>query len=236
MSPRPTMTPAKMPLLGKVALEEAFQLPRLEAATSNNIALYVTPEREAIYESGICNIQDRVKDARETGVGYTICSLTVPGVQGEVDPATAEALAIESNNWIYNQIKDNRNELGALAAVSMHNPAEAVKELTRAVKTLGFHGVMVNNWQHAVGVNGEDKLLLYDAPEYDVFWSALEELDVPLYIHPSKPEGKIYDLLYKDRPYLQGPPSSFAIDVSTHVLGLITNGSYPNFVLLAALC
>jgi len=75
----------------------------------------------------------------------------------------AEALATESNNWIYNQIKDNRNELGALAAVSMHNPAQAVKELTRAVKTLGSHSVMVNNWQHAVSANGGEKFLLYDA-------------------------------------------------------------------------
>jgi 2,3-dihydroxybenzoate decarboxylase len=230
------MTPAKMPLLGKVALEEAFQLPRLEAVTNTNTGLYVTPEREAIYHSGICNIQDRVQDARETGVGYTICSLTVPGVQGEANPAKAEALATESNDWIFSQIKDNRNELGALAAVSMHNPTQAVRELTRAVKVLGFHGVLVNNWQHAVDAKGEDKLLLYDGPEYDVFWSALEELDVPLYLHPSKPEGKIYDLIYKDRPYLQGPPQSFAIDVSTHVLGLISNGSCSNFTLPVSRC
>jgi 2,3-dihydroxybenzoate decarboxylase len=194
MSARPTMMPAKMPLLGKVALEEAFQLLGLEAETGNNIALYVTPEREVIYESGICNIQDRLKDARETRIGYTTCSLTVPGVQGEADPKTAEALPTESNNWIYNQIKDNRNELCALAAVSTHNSAQAVEEMKRTVQTLGFHGVMVNNWQHAVGANGEKKLLLYDAPEYDVFWSALEELDVPLYIHPSKPERMPFDL------------------------------------------
>jgi 2,3-dihydroxybenzoate decarboxylase len=118
----------------------------------------------------------------------------------------------------------------------MHNPTQAVRELTRAVKVLGFHGVLVNNWQHAVDAKGEDKLLLYDGPEYDVFWSALEELDVPLYLHPSKPEGKIYDLIYKDRPYLQGPPQSFAIDVSTHVLGLISNGSCSNFTLPVSRC
>jgi len=108
----------------------------------------------------------------------------------------------------------------------MHDPAQASQELRRVVKNYGFHGVLVNNWQQALKSNGERTLLLYDSPEYDVFWSTLEELDVPLYIHPSKPEAAIYDLIYRDRPYLQGPPSSFAIDVSTHVLGLISNGVF----------
>ncbi|KAK9428133.1 hypothetical protein V1505DRAFT_377996 [Lipomyces doorenjongii] len=230
MAVRFSMTPAIMPMRGKVVLEEAFQPPwEMDKATGNNIGLYVTPEREPEYESGIVNIQDRVREARATGVGYTICSLTVPGVQGETDPAKAEAFAIKSNDWIYNQIKDNRDELGAFAAVSMHNPQQAVVEMRRAIKELGFHGVMVNNWQHALKPNGERTLLLYDAPEYDVFWAALQELDVPIYIHPASPEAQIYELLYKNRPYLQGPPQSFAIDVSTHVLGLITNGVFDRF-------
>lgn len=229
MAPRSTVTPAKMPLLGKVALEEAFQLPRLqheEDVGAKNIGLYINPSRAKEYSSGIVNIEDRLVEARKTGVGYTICSLTIPGVQGERDPQKAEAFATESNDWIYSQIKNHPTELGAFAAISMHNPAQAAQELRRAVTGYGFHGAMVNNWQCAYKDNGKETLLLYDGPEYDVFWSALEELDVPLYIHPSKPEGAIYDLLYKDRPYLQGPPSSFAIDVSTHVLGLITNGVF----------
>lgn len=221
------MVPTIMPMLGKVALEEAFQPPwAMESAIGSNIGLYVYPEREAEYTSGIGNIQDRVLEARATGVGYSICSLTVPGIQGERNPALAEDFATRSNNWIAEQIKQFPTELGAFGAVSMHNPKQAVVEMTRCIKELGFHGIMVNNWQHAIKANGEETLLLYDGPEYDVFWSALEELDVPLYIHPAGPEGIIKDLLYKDHPYLIGPPQSFAVDVSTHVLGLITNGVF----------
>jgi 2,3-dihydroxybenzoate decarboxylase len=227
MAPRPSMVPTTMPLLGKVTLEEAFQPPfAMEAATGPNISMYVYKEREAEYTSGIVNIKDRVLEARATGVGYTVCSLTVPGVQGETEPATAEAFATRSNNWIAEQIKAYPTELGAFGAVSMHNPKQAVVEMTRCIKELGFCGIMVNNWQQAVKDNGERTLLLYDGPEYDVFWSALEELDVPLYIHPSAPEAQIKDLLFKDHPYLVGPPQSFAIDVSTHVLCLITNGVF----------
>lgn len=218
-----------MPMRGKVTLEEAFQPPWELEKETGNISLFVPPEREAEYASGIVDMRERMRDARQTGVGYSICSLTVPGVQGETDPKVAEAFAIRSNDWIHHQIKDHRDELGAFAAVSMHEPQKAVKEMRRAIKELGFHGVMVNNWQQAVKPDGERTLILYDGPEYDVFWAALQELNVPLYIHPAAPEAQIYDLLYKDRPYLQGPPQSFAVDVSTHVLGLITNGVLDRF-------
>jgi 2,3-dihydroxybenzoate decarboxylase len=36
-------------------------------------------------------------------------------------------------------------------------------------------------------------------------------------------------LLFKDRPYLQGPPQSFGIDVSQHVMGIISNGVFDRF-------
>ena len=147
-----------MPLLGKVALEEAFQPPfAMEEATGPNISMYVYKEREAEYTSGIVNIKDRVLEARATGVGYTVCSLTVPGVQGETDPATAEAFATRSNNWIAEQIKAYPTELGAFGAVSMHNPKQAAVEMTRCIKELGFCGIMVNNWQQAVKDNGEHR-------------------------------------------------------------------------------
>jgi 2,3-dihydroxybenzoate decarboxylase len=192
---RQTMIPKIMPMLGKVALEEAFQPPFAMDATGGNIDLYVFPEREAEYKSGIVNIKDRVLEARATGVGYTICSLTVPGVQGEPDTATAEAFATRSNNWIAEEIKAYPDELGAFGAVSMHNPQQAVVEMTRCVKELGFKGFMVNNWQLTINSNGERKVLLFDGPEYDVFWSALEELDVPLYIHPAAPDPVLNDYL-----------------------------------------
>ena len=227
MAPRPSMVPAPVPLLGKVTMEEAFQPPfNSEAATGDNVSMYVNKDREAEYRSGIVNIKDRVMEARETGVGYTVCSLTVPGVQGETDPTKAEEFATKSNDWIANEIKAYPSELGAFGAVSMHNPNQAAAEATRCIKELGFCGIMVNNWQQAVNADGERYLIMYDGPEFDVFWSALEELDVPIYIHPSAPEAQIFDLIYKKHPFLIGPPSSFAIDVSTHALCLISSGVF----------
>jgi len=215
---------------GKIALEEAFNLPRIAAkAKATNAALYVRPDRAKEYESEIIDILARVKHADDTGVGYTICSHTVPGVQGERDPKKAESLATEVNDWIADQIKDHRDKLGSFATLSMHDPKQAAEELRRCVTKYGFHGALLNNWQLATGSTGEENILFYDQPEYDTFWSVVQELDVPIYLHPSAPQGVLYDMQYKERKYLVGPPLSFANDVSLHLLGLVTNGVFDRF-------
>ena len=217
-------------MLGKVALEEAFNLPRIaKDSAGTNSALYVRPDRVAEYDSGIVDISERVKRADNTGVGYTICSHTVPGVQGERDQLKAEKLATEVNDWIADQIKDRRNKLGAFAALSMHDPKQAGQELHRCVTKYGFHGALLNNWQLASSATGGETILFYDQPQYDSFWSVVQELNVPVYIHPSAPQGVLYDMQYKDRKYLVGPPLSFANDVSLHLMGIITNGVFDRF-------
>ncbi|KAI9831625.1 MAG: hypothetical protein M1826_003234 [Phylliscum demangeonii] len=217
-------------MLGKVTLEEAFNLPRIaKVSAATNSSLYVRPDRVRDYDIGIVDISDRVKHADQTGVGYSICSHTVPGVQGERDRTTAEKLATEVNDWIADQIKDQRHKLGAFAALSMHDPKQAAQELRRCVTQYGFHGALLNNWQIARTASGEDTILLYDLPQYDAFWSVVQELDVPVYLHPSAPQGVLYDLQYKDRKYLVGPPTSFANDVSLHLMGLVTNGVFDRF-------
>lgn len=110
---------------------------------------------------------ERVEVSDANGIGYTIVSLTVPGIQGITDPAEAEKYATECNNYIANEIKDHRDRLGAFACLSMHNSEQAAIELERCVKDFGFHGAFVNDFQHAVS-DGET-YLYYDQPAYDVF-------------------------------------------------------------------
>ncbi|EKG16224.1 Amidohydrolase 2 [Macrophomina phaseolina MS6] len=76
----------------------------------------------------------------------------------------------------------NPRRFGALAAVSMHDPAQAADELRRSVSQLGMFGGLVNDWQ-STGADGTGRKY-YDAAEYDVFWKTVQELDVPIYFHP----------------------------------------------------
>ena len=170
---------------------------------------------------------ERIKLSDQAGIGYTIVSLTVPGIQGISDKETAEKEATRVNDYIQGQIKDHRDKLGAFAALSMHDPVQAGEELRRCVHHYGCHGALLNDFQHA-GEDGET-YLFYDQPQYDQFWKVVVELDVPIYIHPAAPVGSKYKKLYEQRKYLVGPPLSFANGVSLHLLGIITIGVFDRF-------
>ncbi|KAJ9112087.1 hypothetical protein QFC22_006386 [Naganishia vaughanmartiniae] len=215
-------------MLGKVSFEEAYEIPAKADSSRDQAALYIAPKDLDRYMRQIKSITtERLDISNAHGIGYTILSLTVPGIQGITDKATAEKHATEVNDYVANEIKDHRDRLGAFAALSMHDPTQAAIELRRCVKELGFHGALLNDFQHA-GPDGET-YLFYDQPAYDTFWKEAVELDVPIYIHPAAPQGKYYEQQYAQRKYLVGPPLSFANGVSLHLLGIITNGVFDRF-------
>lgn len=215
-------------MLGKIVLEEAYERPGMQQKSQHEASLYIAPGDRDRYMRQINDIHDeRLRLSNEHGIGYTVVSLTVPGIQGITNKAEAEKTATEINNWVAGQIKDHRDRLGAFACLSMHDPVQAGVELRRCVNELGFHGALLCDFQHA-GPNGET-YLFYDQPQYDAFWKVLIDLDVPLYIHPAAPADVIYEKLYRERSYLIGPPLSFANGVNLHTLGLITNGVFDRF-------
>ncbi|WQF75371.1 Putative 2-amino-3-carboxymuconate-6-semialdehyde decarboxylase, metal-dependent hydrolase [Colletotrichum destructivum] len=215
-------------MLGKIALEEAYEMTGQEAKSQREAALYINPSDRERYMRQISDINDeRVRLSDAHGIGYTIVSLTVPGIQGIADPAEAERRATEVNDWAHAQIKDHRDRLGAFACLSMHDPAQAGRELTRCVRDLGFHGALLCDFQHAG--DGGETYKFYDQPEYDAFWRVVCDLDVPVYIHPAAPADVVLDKLYAQRKYLIGPPLSFANGVSLHLMGLISNGVFDRF-------
>jgi 2,3-dihydroxybenzoate decarboxylase len=54
------------------------------------------------------------------GVGYMILSYTAPGVQDVHDPKEADALAVEVNDYIAEQIKGHADRFGAFAYAFVH--------------------------------------------------------------------------------------------------------------------
>ena len=74
-----------------------------------------------------------------------VLSITSPACQGEADQKKAEALAIRANDYMANIVSKNPTRFQGFASVSMHDPSEAARELTRAVKELGLKGCMLND-------------------------------------------------------------------------------------------
>jgi predicted TIM-barrel fold metal-dependent hydrolase len=66
---------------------------------------------------------------------------------------------------------------GFVAQVSLLSPAGAVKEAQRAIRDLGALGVQIYT-----NVNGTP----IDRPQYEEFWSTMEKLDKPVWMHPAR--------------------------------------------------
>jgi len=78
----------------------------------------------------------------------------------------------------------------------------------------------------ASGPDG-DTMLFYDQPEYDVFWKTVQDLDVPVYMHPRLASPTIFKQIWSGR---QGwGPQIFSTGVSIHTLGLCGNGVFDRF-------
>jgi 2,3-dihydroxybenzoate decarboxylase len=101
-------------MLGKVALEEAFALPRFQERTRWWASLFaVDVEKHAAEIVDITN--QRIKYMDQHGVGYQILSYTAPGVQDIWDPNDAQALAVEINDYIAPIVKAYPDRFGAFA-------------------------------------------------------------------------------------------------------------------------
>ncbi|RBQ69328.1 hypothetical protein FVER14953_04344 [Fusarium verticillioides] len=199
----------------KWLLEETFSI--LNPGDSSNKAL------EA-HAAKLLDIHDKRLATMDTeGVEYMLLSLTAPGCQGITNPQLAGKTAKEANDWLACEVAKRPDRFGGLAALSMHDPEEAAQELERAVKQLGFFGALVNDYQSVEGGSGRE---YFDTAKYDPFWKKVEELDVPIYLHPRY--VSIKDLqpgsLYGDRPHLQGAAVQFHLDLSYHIYALCSSG------------
>jgi len=70
-------------------------------------------------------------------------------------------------------------------------------------------------------------MLFYDQPEYDVFWKTVQDLDVPVYMHPRLASPTVFKQIWAGRA--GWGPQVFSTGVSIHTLGLCGNGVFDRF-------
>ena len=176
-----------------------------------------SPRAQFIYDR-LKDLGDaRIQDMDATGIEHQIIGLTAPGVQ-VFQPAEASALAIDANDQLAEACRKHPARYTGMAAVAPHDPANAVKEMERAVRKLGFKAVIINS--HTLGH-------YLDEPQFLPVLEAAEALDVPIYLHPQTPPPAMV------QPFLDagldGAVFGFGAETGLHMLRIIVGGVFDRF-------
>ena len=83
--------------------------------------------------------EGRLRAMDEAGVDFAVLSLTAPGVE-PLEPPVATRLARDANDRLAEYVAAYPDRLAGMATLSPKEPEEAVRELERCVKELGFKG------------------------------------------------------------------------------------------------
>ena len=216
----------------RIATEEAWGPPELFEMYADNIknGALIDPGfvymwslfmGQPVFKELMVQLQDigerRIQDMDAAGIDKMILSLTAPGVQ-IFDAATANSLATSTNDQLAEAIRKYPDRYAGLAAVAPQDPPAAAKEMERAIKKLGLHGVIINS--HTKGEYLDD-------PKYWEIFEAAEALDAAIYLHPQTPPANMV------MPYLargfERAILGFAHELSVHILGLMTSGVFDRF-------
>lgn len=159
---------------------------------------------------------NRLKDMDDAGIDMQVLSLTAPGIeQFEIKAGTK--LAKQANDALAEVIQQKPDRFAGFAALPAKDPDASVKELERAVKELGLIGWKTHS-------NYGDAYL-----DDKRFWPILakaEELDVPIYLHPTAP------MITQLQTYgfaLAGAPFGFGVETSLAMMRLILSGVFDAF-------
>ncbi|MDV3125000.1 amidohydrolase family protein [Mycobacterium sp. 21AC1] len=209
-----------------IALEEAFVIPGLaERQPMPRDALrQLAPRlRSDAVDRFVARLPDfteyRLPEMDEAGIDIQVLSLTVPGLQVDIEPELARDNARFVNDYTAKVVARNPDRFRGFAALPLQDPMAAAAELHRAVTELGLCGALVNDC-----ISGPGGRYL-DAPEYDEVWAALESLGVPLYLHPGAPPADRWHVL-EGHPELLGASWSWGAEVAGHALRIIYSGVF----------
>ena len=124
--------------------------------------------------------QKKIRDMNEKKIGIDVLSSTPFAFFYEVEDDLAVELARFQNDGLSEMVKKRPDRFAAMATLPLQVPDEALKELERAIQTLGLRGVEIGSH---VG-----KRELGDEAFWPVY-KVLEELNVPIFIHPHHVAG-----------------------------------------------
>ena len=208
----------------KWALEEHLSTPENNKLWDDSGEAARNGKRYMDYvDSHLLDVDERIKIMDATGVERTILSLTSPGIQSITDTELAVKVARDTNDLVKRNFVDRRSDrLSMFACLPTQDGAAAAAELRRAVGELGAVGALINGYTN---VTDADTARYLDDDEYEPMWAAVEELGVPVYLHPREPLP-VQQAIYAGYESLVGSAWGFAHETATHAVRLMLSGLF----------
>jgi aminocarboxymuconate-semialdehyde decarboxylase len=133
-------------------------------------------------------------------------------------PADGLDLSRRLNDHIAEVVRANPKRFTGLATIPLQDPDLAARELERCVRELGLRGAQIGTHVDANQHFGRIDTLNLDNAALQPVWSAAEELDAPIFVHP-------WDMVGKERmpkywlPWLVGMPAETSLAICSMIFG-----------------
>ena len=203
----------------KIALEEHFITADFLQDTQKVDFSAMNPENASEFQTRLLDFDDlRLRSMDEAGIEISVLSLTDPGIQGIADTKTATELASKTNAFLSEKISKNPKRFRGFACLALQDPVSAAIELERCVNQYGFVGGLIN---------GQTQGSYLDEEKFHPFWKKVEELNVPIYLHPGSPQHP--SPTYKNQHELDGPLWGWTVETGTHALRMVFSGLFDKF-------
>ena len=166
----------------------------------------------------ISSIDLRLKDMDAAGIDVQVLSWS-DGGEG-LNSQEGITKARRHNDKFAEVINKYPERFAGFSILPWQEPSAAVAELERAVKELGLKGPKVSSY-----LDNGDRL---DNKKYRPIFAKLNELDVPMFIHPrnAHPDGT---KLYEGYPGLASKMYGYAADVHLAAMRLILSGLFDEY-------
>src|SRR5215470_8612203 len=128
----------------------------------------------------------RLKEMDDAGIDIQVLSHGAPSAQ-KIGADIAVALIRRVNDRLHQAIATHPTRFAGFAALPTADPEAAADELERCVAKLGFKGAMIHGLAHGKFV---------DDRQFWPIYARAEQLDVPIYLHPSLPHAGVTEAYY----------------------------------------
>ncbi len=129
----------------------------------------------------------RLNDMDASGIDLQVISHSAAGMMTSLPAQESIGLIRAANDQLAEAITAHPDRFAGFALLPMSDPAAAVAEMERAIRSLGFKGVMIN---------GTTNGLFLDDPSFLPILEQAVALNIPIYLHPAPPPPVVRNAYY----------------------------------------